>query len=106
MVTFEYKDYKDEGKIKLMTISAIEFIRRFLMHVLPDRFTKIKHYGILTNRNKKSLIRLCRMLIKQAIYNDFTSTLKRKRKLIEFECSECGHKKFKYTFFYRSRYTI
>ena len=55
MVTFEYKDYKDEGKIKLMTISAIEFIRRFLMHVLPDRFTKIKHYGILTNRNKKSL---------------------------------------------------
>lgn len=104
MVTFEYKDYKDEGKIKLMTISAIEFIRRFLMHVLPDRFTKIKHYGILTNRNKKSLIRLCRMLIKQAIYNDFTSTLKRKRKLIEFECSECGHKKFKYTFFYRSRY--
>lgn len=106
MITFEYKDYKDNGKIKLMTITAEEFIRRFLMHVLPDKFTKIKHYGILTNRNKKSLIKLCRMLIGQAIYSDFTSTITRKRKLPEFECSECGHKKFIYAFFYRSRYAI
>lgn len=89
-----------------MTITAEEFIRRFLIHVLPDKFTKIKHYGILTNRNKKSLIKLCRMLIGQAIYSDFTSTITRKRKLPEFECSECGHKKFIYAFFYRSRYAI
>ena len=53
-VTFEYKDYKDESKIKLMTISAEEFIRRFLLHVLPNRFTKIRHYGILSNRSKKA----------------------------------------------------
>ena len=45
-----------------MTITAEEFIRRFLMHVLPDNFTKIKHYGILTNRNKKNNIRLCKYL--------------------------------------------
>ena len=106
MITFEYKDYKDNGKIKLMTITAEEFIRRFLMHVLPDKFTKIKHYGILTNRNKKSLIKLCRILIKQAIYSDFTSAITRKRKLPEFECSECGHKKFIYAFYYRSRCAI
>ena len=106
MITFEYKDYKDNGKIKLMTITAEEFIRRFLMHVLPNKFTKIKHYGILTNRNKKSLIKLCRMLIKQAIYSDFTSAITRKRKLPEFECSECGHKKFIYAFYYRSRCAI
>ena len=37
-----------------MTITAEEFIRRFLLHVLPNNFTKIKHYGLLTNRNKKS----------------------------------------------------
>ena len=45
-VTFEYKDYKDNSKIKEMTITAEEFIRRFLLHVLPDNFTKIKHYGV------------------------------------------------------------
>ena len=49
-VTFEYKDYKDNSKIKIMTISCDEFIRRFLLHVLPDNFTKIKHYGLLSNR--------------------------------------------------------
>ena len=52
-ITFEYKDYKDNSKIKEMTITANEFIRRFLLHVLPDHFTKIKHYGLLSNRNKK-----------------------------------------------------
>ena len=57
-ITFEYKDYKDKEKIKLMTLTAEEFIRRFLMHVLPDHFTKIKHYGILTNRNKKNIKRI------------------------------------------------
>ena len=53
LVTFEYKDYKDDSKIKEMTITTEEFIRRFLLHVLPEHFTKIKHYGLLTNRNKK-----------------------------------------------------
>ena len=40
-----------------MTITAEEFIRRFLLHVLPDNFTKIKHYGLLSNKNKKNNIR-------------------------------------------------
>lgn len=52
-ITFGYKDYKDNSKIKEMTITAEEFIRRFILHVLPDSFTKIKHYGLLSNRNKK-----------------------------------------------------
>ena len=48
-ITFEYKDYKDNSKIKEMTITAEEFIRSFLLHVLPKHFTKIKHYGLLSN---------------------------------------------------------
>ena len=80
-VTFEYKDYKDNSKIKEMTISAEEFIRRFLLHVLPDHFTKIKHYGLLSNRGKKSLIKLCRILIRQKIFSDFTTNISKKRKL-------------------------
>ena len=66
-VTFEYIDYKDNKKVKEMTITGIEFIRRFLLHVLPDNFTKIKHYGLLSNRDKKKNIRFCRFLISKII---------------------------------------
>ncbi len=76
-VTFEYKDYKDESKIKLMTISAEEFIRRFLLHVLPSRFTKIRHFGLLANRNRKTIIALCRILIGTIVNSDFTINVKR-----------------------------
>ena len=101
-ISFEYKDYKDNGKIKLMTLTAMEFIRRFLMHVLPNRFTKIKHYGILANRNKKSLLKLCRILIGQQVFNDFTISITPKRSLYKFICDECGCDKFNYSFYYRS----
>ncbi len=55
-VTFEYKDYSDQNKIKQMELSADEFIRRFEQHVLPKHFTKIRSYGYLSNRTKKSNI--------------------------------------------------
>ncbi len=86
-MTFEYKDYKDNSKIKEMTISCEEFIRRFLLHVLPDNFTKIKHYGLLSNRNKKNNIRLCRLLISRILNNEFVSTIS--RKLHKFKCDKC-----------------
>lgn len=103
-VSFEYKDYKDEGKIKLMTISAEEFIRRFLLHVLPNRFTKIRHYGILSNRNKSSIIKLCRILIGTVVNNDFTINIKRKIK--EFICPCCGSKSFSYKFHYITEHRL
>jgi hypothetical protein len=46
-----------------MTLDASEFIRRFLLHVLPDRFVKIRHYGLLANRSRKDNIALCRELL-------------------------------------------
>jgi hypothetical protein len=55
-VTFEYKDYADDNKQKQMTLSAIEFIRRFEQHILPERFTKIRTYGYLANRNRRQRI--------------------------------------------------
>lgn len=51
-VTFEYKDYADSNKQKQMTLGAAEFIRRFQQHILPVRFTKIRTYGYLSNRNR------------------------------------------------------
>ena len=53
-VSFKYKDYKDEGAIKTMTISAEKFIDRFLRHVLPKRFHRLRHYGFLSNGNTEA----------------------------------------------------
>lgn len=57
-VAFTYKDYADNGKQKLMTLRAVEFLRRFCMHILPPSFRKIRHYGLLSNRNKERLHKL------------------------------------------------
>lgn len=61
-VTYKWRDYKDNNKEKYMTVSSEEFIRRFLLHVLPDKFVKIRHYGILANRNRKTKLKLCKRL--------------------------------------------
>lgn len=62
-VTFSIKDYKHEGEWKEFTISGVEFIRRFLMHVPPKRFVRIRHYGLLCSRTKKKQLTLCRNLL-------------------------------------------
>ena len=51
-VTFSYKDYKDDANQKLMTLTGVEFLRRFAMHILPRGFVKIRYFGILTSRYK------------------------------------------------------
>jgi len=56
-VTFGYKDYADGNKQKQMTLTIAEFIRRFTQHILPERFTKIRTYGYLSNRNRHSRVK-------------------------------------------------
>ena len=62
-VTYVVKDYKNEGCWKEKTISGEEFIRRFMMHVPPKRFVRIRHYGLLSCRNKRKKITHCRNLL-------------------------------------------
>ena len=62
-VTFRYKDYKDDAKVKVMTLSGVEFVRRFLMHVPPKGFVRLRHYGILSTRSKSKKLTLCRNLL-------------------------------------------
>ena len=62
-VTFSYRDSKDDNKKKQMTLKVFEFIRRFLLHVLPQRFVKIRYYGLLNNRMKKRNLKLCRKVL-------------------------------------------
>ena len=62
-ICFQWKDYRNDGQIKTMTLSADEFIRRFLLHVLPDGFQRIRYYGFLGNRYRKEKLDQCRRLL-------------------------------------------
>jgi len=68
-VTFQWKDYrhKHKHKSRRMTLAADEFIRRFLIHVLPPGFQRIRHFGFLANRFRKQKLALCRNLLAAAI---------------------------------------
>jgi len=62
-VTFRYRDYADSRKEKLLTLSADKFLRRFVMHVLPKGFMKIRHYGLLSSRHREARLRQARKLL-------------------------------------------
>ena len=57
-VIFRYKDYRDSGKDKIMTLEPREFIRRFSLHILPKGFPRIRHYGILSSKRKQKTLPL------------------------------------------------
>jgi hypothetical protein len=63
-VTFRWKDYAHGSKQKLMTVTAEEFLRRFLLHVLPHGFVRIRFFGFLANRRRKALLPLCQQLLR------------------------------------------
>jgi hypothetical protein len=62
-VCFRWKDYAHDRQRRIMKLSAIEFVRRFLMHVLPSGFVRVRHYGILANRLRQEKLALCRELL-------------------------------------------
>lgn len=65
-VDFRYKDYRQPHLSKVLSLPAAEFIRRFLLHVLPRRFSKIRYFGIFANRQRAANIALCRSLLPRA----------------------------------------
>lgn len=64
-VSFRWRDYRDGAKLKVMSLEATEFIRRFLLHVLPSGFMRIRHYGIFANRHRRDKLAGCRELLDQ-----------------------------------------
>ncbi len=62
-ISFRWKDYRHHGKPKIMTLDADEFIRRFLLHTLPDGFHRIRHYGFLSNGHRATKLTICRKLL-------------------------------------------
>jgi hypothetical protein len=65
-VSFRWRDYRHHAKAKVMTLAAEEFIRRFLLHTLPDGFHRIRHYGLLANGHRAAKLALCRRLLAAA----------------------------------------
>jgi hypothetical protein len=65
-VTFEWKDYAHGNRQSTMTLAATEFIRRFLLHVLPTSFVRIRYYGFLANRLRADSLARCRELLKHS----------------------------------------
>ena len=68
-VTFQWKDYRGQGrhKSRKLTLPVEEFIRRFLVHVVPPQFRRIRHYGLLSNRHRKHKVVLCRQLLRHPV---------------------------------------
>jgi hypothetical protein len=65
-VTYRWRDYAGGNKTRVMTVSANEFMRRFLLHVLPKGFVRIRHFGVLANHCRSASIDLCRKLLEMA----------------------------------------
>ncbi len=65
-VSFRWRDYAHGGKKKIMTVSAHEFLRRFLLHVLPGRLVRIRHFGLFANRRRNAALERCRALLGMA----------------------------------------
>lgn len=62
-VAFHWKDYADSNTPKVMTLDGVEFLRRFLQHVLPSGFVRIRHFGLLANRHREEKLARCRLLL-------------------------------------------
>jgi hypothetical protein len=62
-VAFTWKDYRQNGATKIMRLKPHEFIRRFLLHTLPDGFHRIRHFGFMANRHRAAKLALCRKLL-------------------------------------------
>jgi len=89
-VSFKWRDYRDNSKHKVMTLSVEEFIRRFLIHILPSGFMKIRHYGLLGNRNKKTKLKICKHLTNTPLLTrEKATTLQLIQKLTGVDLSKC-----------------
>jgi hypothetical protein len=86
-VTFRWRDSADQNTQKTMTLNAVEFIRRFLLHVLPNGFVKIRHFGFLANCHRAKALKLCSALLLRPPPQDVSTT--GRRDSLERKCPSC-----------------
>jgi Putative transposase len=86
--TFRWRDSAHHNQTKLMTLDAVEFIRRFLLHVLPTGLVKIRHFGFLANPQRREALRLCRTLLHTSEPPD--PLVDAQPRVVERRCPCCG----------------
>jgi len=89
-VTFLYKDYAHGGKHRKMTVTAEEFLRRFMLHVLPRRFVRIRFSGFLANRLRKQLLPLCQQLLDGSPQQGSQTPIQEGKPPAAWLCPHCG----------------
>ena len=90
-VTFRWKDYAHGNKKRMMTLGAQEFLRRFLLHVLPRGFVRIRSFGFLANRRRATLLPLCqRLLADQSMPHPSAATTSSPTQPTCFRCPKCS----------------
>ena len=86
-VSFEYKDYAEGDKKKVMNLEAVEFIRRFLLHILPAAFVRIRQFGFLANRARRKKLALCRALLAAVAPTQTSATVQQP---VDRRCPVCN----------------
>lgn len=94
-VTFRWKDYAGGNQRRTMTLDAVEFLRRFLLHVLPDGLVRIRHYGFLANRFRQEKLDRCRALLERSEPvavpdEELAQDAPAAERTLEANCPECG----------------
>jgi hypothetical protein len=89
-VTFRWKDYAQGNQQKLMTVSATEFLRRFLLHTLPQGFVRIRFFGYMANHRRATLLPICKELIGTNPVSDSISEPIHSSDNPVWLCSHCG----------------
>ena len=91
-VTFRWRDSAHKNKQRLMTLHVNEFLRRFLLHVLPPRFVRIRHFGFLSTRNRSTLLPLCFHLLEESSVTSIpiTPRVDHQHPRVTWPCPQCS----------------
>jgi hypothetical protein len=88
-VCFRWRDSRHNYRSSVMSLDAAEFIRRFLLHVLPAGFVKIRHFGLLANRNRRQALALCRIHLSATIADLSTILSYEQKSALNRSCPQC-----------------
>jgi Putative transposase len=88
-VRFRWRDSRHNNRSGVMTLDAVEFIRRFLFHVLPSGFVKIRHFGLLANRNRRQALALCRVHLNATIPDINALLTEQQKSALNRSCPQC-----------------
>jgi hypothetical protein len=88
-VRFRWRDSRHNNRSSVMKLDAVEFIRRFLLHVLPSGFVKIRHFGLLANRNRRQALALCRLHLRATAADPGSLLTEQQISALSRSCPQC-----------------